>query len=95
VYAVARSRKRQTTGSSRPFQSILFGAQTMAKGTRITRIGMISGFVAIILWSMTVVLVCSLSEQLDPLTAAAAVHSVSGAMKKQICFPVLTRRLSR
>ena len=42
--------------------------------------GTISGFVAIILWSTTVALARSLSEQLGPLTAAAAVYSVSGAI---------------
>ena len=38
------------------------------------------GFVAILLWSMTVALVRSLSEQLGAVTAAAAVHSISGVL---------------
>jgi drug/metabolite transporter (DMT)-like permease len=44
------------------------------------RSGTASGFVAIVLWSTTVALARSLSEQLGPLTAAAAVYSVSGAI---------------
>ncbi len=42
--------------------------------------GTISGFVAIILWSTTVALARSLSEQLGPLSAAAAVYTVSGSI---------------
>ena len=38
------------------------------------------GFVAIVLWSTTVAFARSLSEQLGPLTAAAAVYCVSGAI---------------
>lgn len=38
----------------------------------------IGGGIAILLWGMTVALVRSLSEQLGPLTAAAAVYSISG-----------------
>ncbi|MEA3239313.1 MAG: aromatic amino acid DMT transporter YddG [Candidatus Bipolaricaulota bacterium] len=49
-------------------------------GTRSARFGTIGDFVAIILWSTTVALARSLSEQLDPMTAAAAVYSVSGAI---------------
>ncbi len=48
--------------------------------TRETRSGTISGFVAIALWSTTVALARSTSEQLGPLTAAAAVYSVGGAI---------------
>ena len=44
------------------------------------RFGTISGFAAIILWSTTVALARSTSEQLGPLTAAAGVYSVSGAI---------------
>jgi len=40
----------------------------------------IGGFVAIVLWSTTVAFARSLSEQLGPLTAAAAVYGVSGAI---------------
>lgn len=42
--------------------------------------GTTGGFVAIVLWSTTVALARSLSEQLGPLTAAAAVYSVSGTI---------------
>jgi len=42
--------------------------------------GTIGGFVAIVLWSTTVALARSLSEQLGPLTAAAAVYGVSGTI---------------
>lgn len=42
--------------------------------------GTIGGFVAIVLWSTTVAFARSLSEQLGPLTAAAAVYGVSGAI---------------
>ena len=48
--------------------------------TRERRLGTISGFVAIVMWSTTVALARSLSEQLGPLTAAAAVYSVSGSI---------------
>jgi drug/metabolite transporter (DMT)-like permease len=44
------------------------------------RSGTASGFAAIVLWSTTVALVRSLSEQLGPLTAAAAVYCVGGAI---------------
>jgi drug/metabolite transporter (DMT)-like permease len=37
------------------------------------------GFAAILLWSATIALARSLSEQLGPVTAAAAVYSVAGA----------------
>lgn len=37
-----------------------------------------SGFVAILLWSTTIALTRSLSEQIGPVTAAASVYSVSG-----------------
>jgi len=37
-----------------------------------------AGFGAILLWSMSVAIVRSLSEQIGPVTAAAAVYSVSG-----------------
>ena len=47
---------------------------------RKLRSGTIGGFVAIVLWSTTVALARSLSEQLGPLTAAAAVYGVSGAI---------------
>ena len=42
------------------------------------RSGTMGGFVAIVLWSTTVALARSLSEQLGPLTAAATVYCVSG-----------------
>ena len=42
--------------------------------------GTISGFVAIALWSTTVALARSASEQLGPLSAAAAVYTVSGSI---------------
>ncbi len=38
------------------------------------------GFAAIVLWSTTVALARSLSEQLGPLTAAATVYGVSGTI---------------
>jgi drug/metabolite transporter (DMT)-like permease len=44
------------------------------------RSGTVSGFVAVILWSATVALARSLSEQLGPMTAAAAVYGVSGGI---------------
>ena len=44
------------------------------------RSGTIGGFVAIVLWSTTVAFARSLSEQLGPLTAAAAVYCISGAI---------------
>jgi len=40
----------------------------------------IGGGIAILLWSVTVALVRSLSEQLGPLTAAASVYSISGGL---------------
>jgi len=43
-------------------------------------LGTISGFVAIALWSTTVALARSISEQLGPMTAAAGVYSVSGSI---------------
>jgi len=48
--------------------------------TRERRLGTISGFVAIVMWSTTVALARSTSEQLGPMTAAAGVYSVSGAI---------------
>ena len=48
--------------------------------TRERDFGTISGLVAIALWSTTVALARSTSEQLGPLTAAAAVYTVSGAI---------------
>ena len=56
-----------------------FGVQSIGKGTS-TRIGTVSGFVAIVMWSTTVALARSLSEELGPMTAAAAVYSVSGSI---------------
>jgi drug/metabolite transporter (DMT)-like permease len=44
------------------------------------RSGTAGGFVAIVLWSTTVALARSLSEQLGPLTAAASVYSIGGAI---------------
>ncbi len=44
------------------------------------RLGTMGGFVAIVLWSTTVAFARSLSEQLGPLTAAAAVYGVSGVI---------------
>ena len=44
------------------------------------RSGTMGGFVAIVLWSTTVAFARSLSEQLGPLTAAAAVYCVSGTI---------------
>ena len=44
------------------------------------RAATVGGFVAIILWSTTVAFARSLSEQLGPLTAAAAVYCVSGTI---------------
>ncbi len=44
------------------------------------RWGTIGGFVAIILWSTTVAFARSLSEQLGPVTAGAAVYGVSGTI---------------
>jgi drug/metabolite transporter (DMT)-like permease len=44
------------------------------------RSGTTGGFVAIVLWSTTVAFARSLSEQLGPLTAAAAVYCVSGTI---------------
>lgn len=46
---------------------------------RNTHLATAGGLVAIVLWSTTVSLTRSLSEQLGPLTAAAGVYSVSGA----------------
>ncbi len=43
-----------------------------------TRGATVAGFGAILLWSMSVAIVRSLSEQVGPVTAAAAVYSVSG-----------------
>lgn len=42
--------------------------------------GTMGGFIAILLWSTTVAFARSLSEQLGPLTAAAAVYCVSGTI---------------
>lgn len=42
--------------------------------------GTLCGFGAILIWSTTVALARSLSEQVGPLTAAAAVYGVSGAL---------------
>ena len=42
--------------------------------------GTMGGFAAIVLWSTTVAFARSLSEQLGPLTAAAAVYSVGGTI---------------
>lgn len=47
----------------------------------------IQGFAAVILWSVTVAFVRSISEQLGPLTGAAATYSASGAVGFLIlCF---------
>ncbi len=60
---------------------------------RLVRSPTIGGFVAIALWSTTVAFARSLSEQLGPLTAAAAVYSVSGAIA--VSRLLLTRRGER
>jgi len=54
----------------------------LKSGEIVTKVnpGTVSGFVAILLWSATVALARSLSEQLGPLTAAAAVYGVSGTL---------------
>jgi drug/metabolite transporter (DMT)-like permease len=52
----------------------------------------LGGFVAILLWSMTVAIARSLSEQIGPVTAAAAVYSVSGAAA---LFPLLRSNRKR
>ncbi len=50
------------------------------KTARKTHLATAGGVVAILLWSTTVALTRSLSEQLGPLTAAAGVSTVSGAV---------------
>jgi len=47
------------------------------KGVGSSRLATAGGFAAIVLWSTTVAFARSLSEQLGPVTAAAAVYSVS------------------
>lgn len=53
-----------------------------------SRLATLGGFGAILLWSTTVALARSLSVQLGPVTAAAAVYTVSGAFA---LFPLLRR----
>ena len=48
--------------------------------TRRRRIATCSGLAAILLWSVTIALVRSLSEQLGPVTAGASVYCVSGVL---------------
>ncbi len=48
--------------------------------------GTVSGFIAIILWSTTVAFARSISEQLGPVTAAAVVYGVSGAISVSRLF---------
>ena len=52
----------------------------MGDGDRRASSGTIGGFIAIVLWSTTVAFARSLSEQVGPLTAAAAVYGVSGTI---------------
>ncbi|AKJ41452.1 aromatic amino acid DMT transporter YddG [Pragia fontium] len=46
----------------------------------MTRIGTLSGIIAILLWSMSVALTRSISEVLGPFGAGAAIYSVSGIL---------------
>jgi len=67
-------RRNRTTGSRRRLPIEVDAL------TRETRLGTISGFIAIVLWSTTVALARSISEQLGPMTAAAGIYTVSGAI---------------
>ena len=49
-----------------------------AESMPCSHLATVGGLSAIVLWSTTVAIARSLSEQLGPVTAAAAVHSVSG-----------------
>ena len=52
----------------------------ITKTAHSSRLATVGGFVAILLWSMTVAVVRSLSEDLGPVTAGAAVYGVSGVV---------------
>ena len=57
-----------------------------------TSLATLAGFGAILLWSTTVALVRSLSEQVGPVSAAAAVYLVSGALSAGVLFGSARKR---
>ena len=76
----------------RPFPLVPGPMTTSTPGTGST-FATLSGFAAIVLWSATIAVVRSLSEQVGPVTAGVGVHAVSGAVAMVVFLCSRSRRL--